>query len=45
MAGRVPCLNVSVSAGVCMFEAVRQRGRNRPRGKPGGAGPPGFERL
>ena len=25
MAGRVECLNVSVSAGVCLFEAVRQR--------------------
>lgn len=26
MLGSVPCLNVSVSAGVCLFEAVRQRG-------------------
>lgn len=26
MAGKVECLNVSVSAGVCLFEAVRQRG-------------------
>ena len=26
MLGQVPCLNVSVSAGVCLFEAVRQRG-------------------
>jgi len=26
MLGAVPCLNVSVSAGVCLFEAVRQRG-------------------
>lgn len=25
MAGHVECLNVSVSAGVCLFEAVRQR--------------------
>jgi 23S rRNA (guanosine2251-2'-O)-methyltransferase len=25
MAGRVPCLNVSVAAAVCLFEAVRQR--------------------
>lgn len=25
MAGSVECLNVSVSAGVCLFEAVRQR--------------------
>ncbi|MCX6876150.1 MAG: 23S rRNA (guanosine(2251)-2'-O)-methyltransferase RlmB [Verrucomicrobia bacterium] len=25
MAGKVPCLNVSVAAGVCLFEAVRQR--------------------
>jgi 23S rRNA (guanosine2251-2'-O)-methyltransferase len=36
MGGHVPCLNVSVAAGVCLFEAVRQRrevgvgaGRNR----------------
>jgi 23S rRNA (guanosine2251-2'-O)-methyltransferase len=27
MSGKVPCLNVSVAAGVCLFEAVRQRGR------------------
>ncbi|MFM9148066.1 MAG: 23S rRNA (guanosine(2251)-2'-O)-methyltransferase RlmB [Verrucomicrobiota bacterium] len=26
MLGQVPCLNVSVSAGVCLFEAARQRG-------------------
>jgi 23S rRNA (guanosine2251-2'-O)-methyltransferase len=26
MLGQVPCLNVSVSAGVCLFEALRQRG-------------------
>jgi 23S rRNA (guanosine2251-2'-O)-methyltransferase len=26
MCGKVPCLNVSVAAGVCLFEAVRQRG-------------------
>lgn len=25
MAGRVPCLNVSVATGVCLFEVVRQR--------------------
>lgn len=25
MLGKVPCLNVSVAAGVCLFEAVRQR--------------------
>ena len=25
MAGTVECLNVSVAAGICMFEAVRQR--------------------
>jgi 23S rRNA (guanosine2251-2'-O)-methyltransferase len=25
MAGKVDCLNVSVSAGVCLYEAVRQR--------------------
>lgn len=28
MAGRVECLNVSVAAGVCLFEAVRQRREN-----------------
>lgn len=27
MAGKVPCLNVSVATGVCLFEAVRQRQR------------------
>jgi 23S rRNA (guanosine2251-2'-O)-methyltransferase len=27
MAGQVDCLNVSVATGVCLFEAVRQRGR------------------
>ena len=26
MFGKVPCLNVSVATGVCLFEAVRQRG-------------------
>lgn len=26
MAGSVPCLNVSVATGVCLYEAVRQRG-------------------
>lgn len=26
MAGKVECLNVSVATGVCLFEAVRQRG-------------------
>jgi 23S rRNA (guanosine2251-2'-O)-methyltransferase len=25
MQGNVPCLNVSVATGVCLFEAVRQR--------------------
>ena len=25
MAGKVPCLNVSVATGVCLYEAVRQR--------------------
>lgn len=25
MAGSIPCLNVSVAAGVCLYEAVRQR--------------------
>ena len=25
MRGSVPCLNVSVATGVCLFEAVRQR--------------------
>jgi len=27
MLGTVPCLNVSVAAGVCLFEVVRQRGK------------------
>ena len=27
MLGKVPCLNVSVATGVCLFEAVRQRTR------------------
>ncbi|MEE9553805.1 MAG: TrmH family RNA methyltransferase, partial [candidate division Zixibacteria bacterium] len=27
MAGKVECLNASVAAGVCLFEAVRQRTR------------------
>jgi len=32
MVGIVPCLNVSVAAGICLFEAVRQRlGVNRAR--------------
>ena len=26
MLGHVECLNVSVATGVCLFEAVRQRG-------------------
>ena len=26
MAGKVPCLNVSVATGVCLYECVRQRG-------------------
>jgi 23S rRNA (guanosine2251-2'-O)-methyltransferase len=25
MAGKVECLNASVAAGVCLYEAVRQR--------------------
>lgn len=29
MLGKVPCLNVSVAAGVCLFEAVRQRAAGR----------------
>jgi 23S rRNA (guanosine2251-2'-O)-methyltransferase len=29
MQGNVPCLNVSVAAGVCLFEAVRQRTAGR----------------
>jgi 23S rRNA (guanosine2251-2'-O)-methyltransferase len=39
MQGKVECLNVSVAAGICLFEAVRQRlvsaggvSRDRPRG-------------
>jgi 23S rRNA (guanosine2251-2'-O)-methyltransferase len=32
MSGRVECLNVSVAAGVCLFEAVRQR-QLRPQTK------------
>ena len=28
MAGSVPCLNVSVATGVCLYEAVRQRTRS-----------------
>jgi 23S rRNA (guanosine2251-2'-O)-methyltransferase len=31
MQGNVPCLNVSVATGVCLFEAVRQRGLAGPR--------------
>ena len=30
MAGSVSSLNVSVAAGICLFEAVRQRGSNQP---------------
>ena len=30
MQGNVPCLNVSVATGVCLFEAVRQRALARP---------------
>ncbi|MCP4041677.1 MAG: 23S rRNA (guanosine(2251)-2'-O)-methyltransferase RlmB, partial [Gammaproteobacteria bacterium] len=29
MAGRVESLNVSVTAGVCLFEAVRQRAKDK----------------
>ena len=29
MLGKVPCLNVSVATGVCLFEAVRQRTRKK----------------
>lgn len=32
MAGSVDSLNVSVAAGVCLFETVRQRGRDQPAG-------------
>ena len=32
MAGRVGSLNVSVSAGIALFEAVRQRSKARPKG-------------
>jgi 23S rRNA (guanosine2251-2'-O)-methyltransferase len=35
MAGRVDCLNVSVSAGIALYEAVRQRGFGPP-GRTGG---------
>lgn len=35
MAGQVPSLNVSVAAGVCLFEAVRQRS-NLASGRPSG---------
>lgn len=28
MVGKVECLNVSVAAGICLFEAVRQRGKS-----------------
>lgn len=35
MAGSVSCLNVSVAAGICLFEAVRQRSGLSPL-KPGG---------
>lgn len=31
MAGKVECLNASVAAGVCLFEAVRQRSLKRSR--------------
>lgn len=32
MAGDVPCLNVSVATGVCLYEVVRQRSnRNQPK--------------
>ncbi len=30
MAGSIPCLNVSVAAGVCLYEAVRQREYTTP---------------
>lgn len=30
MAGKVECLNVSVATGVCLYEAVRQRGAATP---------------
>ena len=33
MKGRVECLNVSVAAGVCLFEALRQREGLRPEGR------------
>ena len=33
MAGSVSSLNVSVAAGVCLFEAVRQRGARRVTGR------------
>ncbi len=31
MAGKVECLNASVAAGVCLFEAVRQRSLKKPK--------------
>ncbi len=31
MAGQVPSLNVSVAAGIVLFETVRQRGQKRPK--------------
>ena len=33
MRGRVECLNVSVATGVCLFEALRQRGGGGLQGK------------
>jgi 23S rRNA (guanosine2251-2'-O)-methyltransferase len=30
MAGVVESLNVSVATGICLFEAVRQRGAGKP---------------
>ena len=38
MSGTVPCLNVSVATGVCLFEVVRQRGTQTDGSLPGGAG-------
>lgn len=35
MGGAVSCLNVAVAAGVCLFEAVRQRGQTQPLRRPG----------
>jgi 23S rRNA (guanosine2251-2'-O)-methyltransferase len=37
MRGRVESLNVSVAAGVCLYEALRQRGADAARRLPGGA--------